>query len=73
MSAHELVALAQPVAHRALLAWADVARGQDIQAQQVFQMPRVAEVPTMLQTVVLLDGGDVDQVHDRASILHARD
>ena len=68
---HELAALAQQVAHGAFLPGVDIPHGQDAQPQQVGQVARVAEIASMLEPVVLLDRGGVDQMHGEASGLKA--
>ena len=71
--AHELAALAQQVAHGAFLPGVDIPHGQDAQPQQVGQVARVAEIASMLEPVVLLDRGGVDQMHGEARVLQAVD
>ena len=65
--AHELAALAQQVAYGAFVPGVDIPHGQDAQPQQVGQVARVAEIASMLEPVVLLDRGGVDQMYGEAS------
>ena len=59
---------ARQVARPTLLARINVALGQQSQPQQVPQIPRIGEVPAVLQPFVLLDRTGVCQIHPVARI-----
>ena len=62
-AAYELHALPGQVAYRAVLFRQDGAGGENAQAQEMSEIPRIAFVATVLQAFVFLDRDRIGQMH----------